>query len=141
MGDKATFAVQVDKNSELYDDFEEYKQRRGFTSTSETLRHLMREEFDRPTGPAALLSKIAGDQLARSIDKLGRYLIVTAVALIAFETGVFAAPVFAGIAVVFGVLSGLTVIAVGVGAAEIINPEGVKSASTSGSETADEVEQ
>jgi len=141
MGDKATLAVQVDKESDLYDQFEEYKQRGGFTSTSETLRHLMREEFydDRaPAGLAAAVSKVAGDQLTRSMDLLAKYIMATAVALIAYQSGVLGGPVWGGIAVVYGVLSGLTVIAVATGAAEILNPSGV--ASSSAAESGDEVD-
>ena len=140
MGDKATLAVQVDKESDLYDEFEAYKSAGGFTSTSETLRHLMREQIQdpEPVGLAAAVSKVAGQQLTRSMDLLAKYLIVTAVALIAFESGVFGAPVWAGVAVVYAVLSGLTVIAVATGAAEILNPDGVESASTA--DAPDEVE-
>ena len=59
MGDKATLAVQVDKESDLYDEFEAYKSAGGFTSTSETLRHLMREQIQdpEPVGLAAAVSK------------------------------------------------------------------------------------
>jgi hypothetical protein len=137
MGDKATLAVQVDKQSDLYDDFEEYKQRGGFTSTSETLRHLMREEFEEddetPVGVAAAVSQIAGEQVTRSMDLLAKYLIVTAAALIAFNAGVFGGVVWAGVAAVYATLSLLTFIAVGAGVAEVVNPDGVASSSATGS--------
>jgi len=91
MGDKTTFAVQVDKSSELYEDFEAYKDRRGFTSRSETLRHLMRQEFDdedEPVGVAAAVSKIAGEQLTEQLGVLSRYIIVMAVSLMAMRAAV-----------------------------------------------------
>jgi len=141
MGDKATFAVQVDKESELYDDFETYKERGGFTSTSETLRHLMREEFDgddAPTGVAAALSQLAGEQLQEQVGMLGRYLTYLAIALLALQVGVPGAPVWYGMGAVFGFLTFTTFLGVATGVAEHVNPSGV--ASSDAAESRDEVD-
>jgi hypothetical protein len=143
MGDKATFAVQVDKDSELYEDFEAYKARGGFTSTSETLRHLMREEFDdddQPTGAAAALSKIAGEQLTEQLGMLGRYIIVVAVSLLALEFGVPGGPLWFIPVVFFGFLTFTTVLGVAVGFAEVLDVTAGQSARGSSSDAADEVE-
>jgi len=142
MGDRKTLGVHIDDDSDLYADFEEYRDRGGFASNSEALRQVLRNEFeedDAPVGFAAAVSKVAGEQLSRSMDLLAKYIIVTAVALMAFNAGVFGGPVWAGVAVVYGVLSGLTVIAVATGAAEVLNPSGVASSSTA-AESPDEVE-
>lgn len=45
MGDSTTYAVRVDKDSEMYEAFEEYKESEGFHNTSEALRHLIRGEI------------------------------------------------------------------------------------------------
>ena len=45
MTDKVTIAVQVDEDSELLRQFEEYQQDGNFKSRSEALRHMMRKEF------------------------------------------------------------------------------------------------
>ena len=132
MGDKATFAVQVDKESELYDDFEAYKQRGGFTSTSETLRHLMRDKFDEddaPVGVAAALSQLAGDRLQEQVGLLGRYLTYLAIALLALQVGVPGAPVWYGMGAIFGFLTFTTFLGVATGVAEHLNPAGVSSSS------------
>lgn len=144
MGDKATFAVQVDKDSELYEDFENYKQRGGFTSTSETLRHLMRAEFNDnddagPTGAAAALSKVAGEQLTQQLGMLGRYVIVVAVSLMAIEFGIPGGPLWYVPVVGFGFLTFTTLLGVGVGFAEVLGVTAGQSSSSS-SDTADEVE-
>lgn len=144
MGDKATFAVQVDKDSELYEDFEKYKQRGGFTSTSETLRHLMRAEFDDtddagPTGLGAALSKVAGEQLTQQLGMLSRYIIAVAVSLMAIEFGIPGGPLWFAPVVFFGFLTFTTLLGVGVGFAEVLDVTAGQSAGSS-SDTADEVE-
>jgi len=142
MGDRKTLGVHIDEDSDLYDDFEEYRDRGGFASNSEALRQVLRNEFEEedevPTGLAAAVSKIAGEQLSRSMDLLAKYIIVTAVALIAFDAGAVGGVAWAGIAVVYGVLGALTTIAVATGAAEILNPEGV--GSTDAAPSGDEVD-
>ena len=45
MTDRVTLGVQFDPDSELLEEFEEYKENNGFTSRAETMRHLMREEL------------------------------------------------------------------------------------------------
>lgn len=45
MTDRVTLGVQFDPDSELLEDFEEYKEENGFTSRAETMRHLMREQL------------------------------------------------------------------------------------------------
>ena len=141
MGDKATFAVQVDKESELYDDFEEYKASGGFTSTSETLRHLMRDKFDEdedaPVGVAAALSQLAGDRLQEQVGLLGRYMTYLAIALLALQVGIPGTPVWYGMGAVFGFLTFTTFLGVATGVAEHLNPDGVASSSDT---AADEVE-
>ena len=141
MGDKATYAVQVDKNSDLYEEFEEYKSRGGFTSTSEALRHVIREELDKSAesaGPWATLSKVAGDELSVQLRLLGWFMTFTAVALWAFETGLLGGYVWAAGAAVFGFLTFTTLIGTLVGLADVLNPSGVESPSSTAD--TDEVE-
>src|SRR6056297_364120 len=142
MGDKTTFAVQVDKSSELYEDFEAYKDRRGFTSRSETLRHLMRQEFDdedEPVGVAAAVSKIAGEQLTEQLGVLSRYIIVMAVSLMAIEVGVPGGPLWYVPVVLFGFLTFTTVLGVTVGFAEVLDVRAGQSAGAT-SDAPDEVD-
>lgn len=50
MTDRVTLGVQFDPESELLEDFEEYKESNGFTSRAETMRHLMREQLHDDSG-------------------------------------------------------------------------------------------
>jgi len=50
MTDRVTLGVQFDPDSELLEDFEEYKESNGFTSRAETMRHLMREQLHDDSG-------------------------------------------------------------------------------------------
>ena len=127
MGDKATFAVQVDKDSELYEDFEAYKSRGGFTSTSETLRHLMREEFEEneeqeAAGPWSALSSVAGEEAQQQVTLLGRYLFYAGVAMLLVELGVLFAPLWIAMAAVFGFLAIATTAAIVVGVGQSLIP-------------------
>ena len=45
MTDRVTLGVQFDPDSELLEEFEQYKENNGFTSRAETMRHLMREQL------------------------------------------------------------------------------------------------
>jgi hypothetical protein len=144
MGEKATFAVQVDKDSELYEDFNEYQDRRGFTSRSETLRHLMRAEFDdddEPVGVAAALSKVAGEQLTEQLGILSRYVIAMAVALMAIEFGLPGGALWFVPVVFFGFLTFTTTLGVAVGFADVLDVTAGQTTSTGAtSESSDEVD-
>jgi len=144
MGEKATFAVQVDKDSELYEDFNEYQDRRGFTSRSETLRHLMRAEFnddDGPVGVAAAISKVAGDQLTEQLGILSRYVIAMAVSLMAIEFGIPGGVLWFVPVVFFGFLTFTTTLGVAVGFAEVLDVTAGQTTSTgAASESSDEVD-
>lgn len=142
MGEKATFAVQVDKDSELYEDFNEYQDRRGFTSRSETLRHLMRAEFnddDEPVGVAAAISKVAGDQLTEQLGILSRYVIAMAVSLMAIEFGIPGGVLWFVPVVFFGFLTFTTTLGVAVGFAEVLDVTAGQTAGAT-SESSDEVD-
>ena len=45
MSEKATLSVVIPKDSEVYEEFEEWTEKRGHTSTSEALRDVMRKQF------------------------------------------------------------------------------------------------
>jgi hypothetical protein len=60
MTDRVTLGVQFDPDSELLEEFEEYKENNGFTSRAETMRHLMREELQSD-----------GDRAAELVGSLG----------------------------------------------------------------------
>ena len=44
MTDRVTLGVQFDPDSELLEEFKEYKENNGFTSRAETMRHLKRAQ-------------------------------------------------------------------------------------------------
>jgi VIT1/CCC1 family predicted Fe2+/Mn2+ transporter len=46
MSDRVTLGVQFDPDSDLLEEFEEYKEEHEFASSAETLRHLMRKELE-----------------------------------------------------------------------------------------------
>ena len=141
MGDKATYAVQVDKSSDLYEEFEEYKSRGGFTSTSEALRHVIREEIGDTggsTGRWSKISKIAGEELRLQLQLLGWFVVFIAVSLAAYDFGVTGGVLWWIPAAFFGVFAVSTLVGVLTGVAEVLNPSGVKSPSSSGDP--DEVE-
>jgi len=124
MGEKKTLGLQIDTESELYKDFEEYQQRRGFTSRSETLRHLMRQEFedeDEPVGVAAAVSKIAGEQLTEQLGVLSRYVIAMAVSLMAVDFGIPGGVFWFVPVVFFGFLVFTTTLGAAVGFAEVLD--------------------
>jgi hypothetical protein len=143
MTDKVTLGVQFEPDAELLEEFEEYKERNGFTSRAETLRHMMREELHDdagPTGAAAALSKIAGDQLTEQLGVLSRYVIALAVSLMAIEFGVPGGVLWFIPVVFFGFLTFTTVLGVGVGFAEVLDVTAGESARGSSSDAADDVE-
>lgn len=65
MSDRVTLGVQFDQDSDLLEEFEEYKEEHEFASSAETLRHLMRKELegDEPSGPER-------DELRRELREL-----------------------------------------------------------------------
>jgi len=139
-------SAQVSKDSALLEQFKEYKERNGYENRSEALRAALRQgieadtEPDPPTGPAAALSKIAGEQLTEQLGLLGRYIIVLAVSLMAFELRVPGGPVWLVPVVLFGFLTFTTLLGVGVGFAEVLDVTAGASARGSSSDAADEVE-
>jgi hypothetical protein len=144
MGDKATLGVHIDKDSELYQDFEEYKQRGGFASTSEALRGLMREKFTEPdnkrSGPLAAVMSVAGEELGLQFRSLGWYLLFTGAFLFAFQTGLIGGVLWLLPAALFGFLSFVTaVFGIGAGLVDQLDPE--PTPTTDNSSSADEVEQ
>ena len=115
MTDKVTLGVQFEPDAELLEEFEEYKEANGFTSRAETMRHLMREELhsdDTPAGVGAALSSVAGDEAQQQVTLLGRYLLYAGAALVLVDLGVLLAPVWIGMAAVFGFLAASTALAV-----------------------------
>jgi hypothetical protein len=143
MSDRVTLGVQFDPDSELLEDFEEYKEEHEFASSAETLRHMMRQELrddDAPTGAAAALSKIAGEQLTEQLGVLSRYIIALAVSLMAIEFGVPGGVLWFIPVVFFGFLTFTTVLGVGVGFAEVLDVTAGESARGSSSDAADDVE-
>jgi hypothetical protein len=142
MTDKVTLGVQFDPDAELLEEFEEYKERNGFTSRAETLRHMMREELHddaAPTGAAAALSKVAGEQLTQQLGMLSRYIIAVAVSLMAIEFGVPGGVLWFAPVVFFGFLTFTTLLGVGVGFAEVLDVTAGQSAPSS-NDTTDEVD-
>ena len=142
MSDRVTLGVQFDPDSELLEDFEEYKEANGFTSSAETLRHLMRQELhggDEPTGPAAAVSKIAGEQLTEQLGMLSRYVIAVAVALMAIEFGIPGGALWFAPVVFFGFLTFTTLLGVGVGFAEVLDVTAGQSSSAA-TDAGEEVE-
>jgi len=141
MGDRKTLGVHIDDDSDLYDNFETYKQRGGFTSNSEALRQVLRNQFEedsKPVGVAAVISQVAGEQLQEQLGLLGRYLTYLAIALFALQFGVPGAPLWYGMGAVFGFLTFTTFLGVATGVAEHLNPSGVTSSDTA--DAPDEVE-
>lgn len=142
MTDKVTLGVQFDPDAELLEEFEQYKEKNGFTSRAETMRHLMREQLHddvTPTGPRAALAKIAGEQLTEQLGMLGRYIIVVAVSLMALEFGIPGGPLWYLPVVGFGFLTFTTVLGVAVGFAEVLEVTAGQS-SRSTTDASDEVE-
>ena len=140
MGDRKTLGVHIDDESDLYENFETYKERGGFTSNSEALRQVLRNQFeddDAPVGVAAALSQLAGDRLQEQVGLLGRYMTYLAIALLALQVGIPGTPVWYGMGAVFGFLTFTTFLGVATGVAEHLNPDGVASSSDT---AADEVE-
>lgn len=72
MTDRVTLGVQFDPDSELLEQFEEYKENNGFTSRAETMRHLMREELQSD-----------GDRAGEDVSAAASRSTLTAVALYA----------------------------------------------------------
>lgn len=72
MTDRVTLGVQFDPDSELLEEFEEYKENNGFTSRAETMRHLMREELQSD-----------GDRAGEDVSAAASRSTLTAVALYA----------------------------------------------------------
>jgi hypothetical protein len=146
MSDREMLSAQVSKDSALLKQFKEYKERNGFENRSEALRAALRQgieadtEPDPPTGPAAALSKIAGEQLTEQLGVLSRYIIALAVSLMAIEFGVPGGVLWFIPVVFFGFLVFTTVLGVGVGFAEVLDVKAGQSASGSSSDAADEVE-
>lgn len=143
MTDKVTLGVQFNPDDDLLEEFEEYKEANGFTSRAETLRHMMREQLHDdagPTGAAAAVSKIAGEQLTEQLGVLSRYVIALAVSFMAVEFGVPGGVLWFIPVVFFGFLVFTTVLGVGVGFAEVLDVKGGQSARGSSSDAADEVE-
>jgi len=141
MGDRKTLGVHIDDESDLYENFETYKERGGFTSNSEALRQVLRNQFEedsKPVGVAAALSQLAGDRLQEQVGLLGRYMTYLAIALLAIQVGIPGTPVWYGMGAVFGFLTFTTFLGVATGVAEHLNPDGV--ASSSSDTAADEVE-
>jgi len=108
MPERQTLSAQVREDSALWEEFEEY--RSGYESKSEAVRAVVREGLEasreqEEAGPWSLLASVAGEQLTDQISLLGRYLLYTGVALLLVEFQVFAAPVWIGMAAVFGVLA------------------------------------
>ena len=87
MSDKATLSVVVPKDSAVYEEFEEWREERGHTSTSEALREVMRKQF----GPDA-----------RRRGPL-------------FEVATSTASVLAGVAIVFALMVGVGMLPFGEG--------------------------
>jgi hypothetical protein len=102
MSDRVTLGVQFDQDSDLLEEFEEYKEEHEFASSAETLRHLMRKELegDEPSGPER-------DELRRELRELrdrqrtpleeGGYLFGSVVAgtspiAMLYLSGIFATP-------------------------------------------------
>jgi len=140
MGDRKTLGVHIDDESDLYENFETYKERGGFTSNSEALRQVLRNQFeddDAPVGVAAALSQLAGERLQEQVGLLGRYMTYLAIALLALQVGIPGTPVWYGMGAVFGFLTFTTFLGVATGVAEHLNPDGVASSSDT---AADEVE-
>jgi len=140
MGDRKTLGVHIDDESDLYENFETYKERGGFTSNSEALRQVLRNQFEedsKPVGVAAALSQLAGDRLQEQVGLLGRYMTYLAIALLAIQVGIPGTPVWYGMGAVFGFLTFTTFLGVATGVAEHLNPDGVASSSDT---AADEVE-
>lgn len=82
MTDRVTLGVQFDPDSELLEQFEEYKENNGFTSRAETMRHLMREELQSD-----------GDRAGEDVSAAASRSTLTAVALYAVvELAAFPAP-------------------------------------------------
>jgi hypothetical protein len=142
MTDKVTLGVQFDPDAELLEEFKEYKERNGFTSRAEALRHMMRQELHDdagPTGVAAALSKVAGEQLTQQLGMLSRYIISVAVSLMAIEFGIPGGPLWFAPVVFFGFLTFTTLLGVGVGFAEVLDVTAGQSAPSS-NDTTDEVD-
>lgn len=146
MGDREMLSAQVSKDSALLKQFKEYKERNGFENRSEALRAAVRQgieadtERDRPTGAAAAVSKIAGEELTEQLGVLSRYVIALAVSLIAIEFGVPGGVLWYVPVVGFGFLTLTTLLGVLVGFAEVLDVTAGQSARGSSSDAADEVE-
>jgi hypothetical protein len=99
MGDSTTYAVRVDKDSEMYEAFEEYKESEGFHNTSEALRQLIRGEiFDEtPDGDTE-----SAEATRSTLTAVGLYTVAQLVAfpVAARYTLLLGAAVFAGAGVV-----------------------------------------
>lgn len=132
MGDRKTLGVHIDDESDLYANFEEYKKRGGFTSNSEALRQVLRNQFEqdsKPVGAAAAISQLAGERLQEQVGLLGRYLTYLAIAMLALEFGIPGTPLWYGMGAIFGFLTFTTFLGVATGVAEHLNPSGVASSS------------
>ena len=133
MGDRKTLGVHIDDESDLYENFETYKERGGFTSNSEALRQVLRNQFeddDAPVGFAAAISQLAGERLQEQVGLLGRYMTYLAIALLAIQVGIPGTPVWYGMGAIFGFLTFTTFLGVATGVAEHLNPDGVASSDT-----------
>jgi hypothetical protein len=128
MSDKPTLAVRVDDDSEVYEEFEEYKRRGGHASTSEALRDIMRaqlieEQRSEPKGLLAAVMSVAGDELGLQFRSLGWYMIFTAGMLWAFQSGLIGGAVWLGAAALFGFLSVVTLVfGIGAGLVDQLDP-------------------
>jgi len=144
MSDKPTLAVRVDSDSEVYQQFEEYKERGGHASTSEALRDIMRaqlieDEQTQPKGLLAALMSVAGDELGLQFRSLGWYLVFTGAFLFAFQTGLIGGVLWLLPAALFGFLSFVTaVFGIGAGLVDQLDPDPTQTGETPSS---DEVEQ
>ena len=108
--DRIMLSAQVSTGSTLHEQFTEYQDSKGFESKSEAVRAAVRDGIEanreqEEAGPWSLLASVAGEQLTDQISLLGRYLLYTGVALLLVEFQIFAAPVWIGMAAVFGVLA------------------------------------
>ena len=145
MSDREMLSAQVSKDSALLEQFQEYKERNGYENRSEALRAALRQgieadtEPDGPTGPAAAISKVAGEQLTQQLGMLSRYIIAVAVSLMAIEFGIPGGVLWFAPVVFFGFLTFTTLLGVGVGFAEVLDVTVGQSAPSS-NDTTDEVD-
>ena len=133
--DRIMLSAQVSTGSALHEEFDEYREEKGFESKSEAVRAAVRDGIEanreqEAAGPWSALSVVAGDELSLQLRLVGWFMTFTAVAIWAFETGLLGGYVWAAGAVVFGFLTFTTVIGAAVGLAEVLNPAGVASSSS-----------